>query len=88
MSKKNRTATLAVLCGALIVCVGGYFVARGISAAEEKKNAEEETQSIPVTEYSADGMQTLSIIPRITAIRFPLQKPTTAGRWTRNRITR
>ena len=60
MSKKNRTATLAVLCGALIVCVGGYFAARGISAAEEKKNAEEETQSIPVTEYSADGMQTLS----------------------------
>ena len=60
MSKKNRTATLAVLCGALVLCVGGYFAARGISAAEEKKNASEQEHSISVTNYSADGMQTLS----------------------------
>lgn len=59
MSKQKRAVTLAVVCGTLAVCVGGYFAARHLQEKQAQQDAQQ-TEKITITNYSADGMTALS----------------------------
>ena len=40
MSKQKRAVTLAVVCGTLAVCVGGYFAARHLQEKQAQQDAQ------------------------------------------------